>query len=93
LPAWPKEFDEVLRRFCRFANPDEEIDADAFFLELGVDSLAMLSLIVESEEALGVILTPDLLTAESLATTGGFWQLLREQLEGEADRQESEPAR
>lgn len=93
MPAWPEEFDEVLRRFCRFANPDQEIDADAFLVELGVDSLSMLSLIVESEEAFGVVLEPDLLTAEALATPGGFWLLLREQLGGEAEPHASEPAR
>lgn len=80
VSTWPKEFEEVLRGFRGFANPEAEIDPDVPFVALGVDSLTMLSPIVEGEEALGTILSPESLTKESLLTSpGSLWQVLTAQ--------------
>jgi acyl carrier protein len=93
MSTWPKEYEEVLRGFCRFANPDEQIDPDVPFVALGVDSLTMLSLIVESESALGTVLPPELLTAEALTSPGTLWQVLCAQPADTAPAHEPETGR
>jgi acyl carrier protein len=75
---WADEFEQVLRSHCRFAAPDAPLDPDAPFDALGVDSIGLLGLIVESEEALEVEIPEQMLTGEVLATPATLWRAIRQ---------------
>lgn len=74
---WNQDFDHLLRAHCRHTRPEEPIDPDAAFVNLGVDSLGLLSLIEEVESAFTVVFPPDMLTIEVLFSPAGFWQALQ----------------
>lgn len=75
---WADEFEQVLRSHCRFAAPDEALDPDASFDALGVDSVGLLGLIVENEEAFQIEIPEQMLTSEVLATPATLWQAIQQ---------------
>jgi acyl carrier protein len=75
---WDEKFDHLLRSYCPPQGFDGPIDPDVPFDLLGVDSVGLLSLIIDSEEIFGVELPSDMLNSEVLATPGSFWQALKE---------------
>lgn len=74
LPLWDTRFEQVLRPYCRLVAAAGPIDPDASFAELGVDSLGVLGLIVDTEEAFGIELPMDMLTEDTLAGPAAFWR-------------------
>jgi acyl carrier protein len=74
--SWDDKFDHLLRSYCRLAESHDTIDPDTPFDLLGIDSVGLLGLIVDSEEVFGVEFPNDMLTSDVLATPGAFWQAL-----------------
>lgn len=73
-PGWPAEFERILRAHCRFVAPGEPIDADAPLALLGVDSLQMLSMIVQIEETFDVLVPDTMLTGDEFGSAGAAWR-------------------
>lgn len=74
--APPARFVEVLRRQCRFVEPDAPIDMDASLESLGVDSLGMVSLVVDLEDEFQMAIPDELMTDEVFATPTALWTAL-----------------
>ena len=73
---WINEFETVLRRHCRFAAPDAKLDPDTALTLLGVDSMEIISLIVDLESALGIYIPEDVLTPQAFATPSALWAMM-----------------
>lgn len=78
MPPWDEEFDHLLRSYCGIVGPRDVIGPDVPFDILGVDSVGLLGLIVDSEEIFGVEFPNDMLNSTVLATPGSFWRALRD---------------
>jgi hypothetical protein len=74
--AWDHAFENILRPYTRLVAPTDPIDDGASFADLGVDSLGILGLIVDSEEVFGVEIPLDLLSEDALAGPAAFWRIL-----------------
>jgi acyl carrier protein len=75
---WDEKFDHLLRSHRRLAESQDTIAPDVPFDLLGIDSLGLLGLIVDSEEVFGIEFPSDMLTSDVLATPGTFWQALKD---------------
>lgn len=69
----PHEFDEILRRHCRFLTPDAEIDPHDPLTNLGADSLDVVELIVSIEDEFDISFPEELLTPQVFATPATVW--------------------
>lgn len=67
---------EVIASQVKAAEPDADAVLEHPFDELGVDSLAMVNLIVELENALGITMPDEILTPEAFASPGTLWKAL-----------------
>lgn len=74
---WDEKFDSILRAYSRLA-PAEAIDPYVPFDLLGIDSVGLLGVIVDSEEVFEVEFPSDLLVGDVLATPGSLWKAVRE---------------
>jgi acyl carrier protein len=70
---WSDDFDVVMRRHCRFIEPQERIDPDALMSSLGADSLEIVELIVDLEIRFRISFSEELLTPQVFATPLGIW--------------------
>lgn len=73
MNAWSAEFEQVLRRHCRFVDAATPIDPDGAWATLGVDSFATLIMILEIEEIFGVSVPDSMLTGEEFGSPGATW--------------------
>lgn len=85
--AWPKEFERIIRRHCRFADPAQPIDPDTSLTLLGMESFQLLDMIVDLEDIFAVLVPDTMLTGDQFATAGSVWDSVRQLLapEGEPD--------
>jgi acyl carrier protein len=74
---WSEEFEKILRTHCRLVDRAAPLSPYAPFDLLGVDSIGLLGIIVDSEDAFDVDFLDELLTAEALATPIAFWESLQ----------------
>ncbi|MEU6644629.1 phosphopantetheine-binding protein [Saccharomonospora sp. NPDC046836] len=72
--AWDSRFPEVLRSVL--PRLGEAVTAEVSLRAAGLDSLALVDLLVRLEEAYDVTIPDHELTPEAFATPGGLWQLL-----------------
>jgi acyl carrier protein len=86
LAAWPDEFETLLRRHCRFLEPDAEIDPDALLTSLGVDSIEVVEMIVLLEDLFGFTFPHEALTPEVFASAGSIWRTVRPLIPDEVAR-------
>jgi acyl carrier protein len=77
-PPWPAGYEAILREYCRLLPADEELEADRFMRDLGVDSVSMLGLIVRIEETWEIELPLHLLNPQVLATPATLWAAIEE---------------
>jgi acyl carrier protein len=77
VQPWDGKFESILRKYCASAEPAASIEPDIPFRSLGIDSIAIVDIVVASEEAFNVELPVELLTTETLATPGTLWTALR----------------
>jgi acyl carrier protein len=54
----------------------EEFSPDDDLAALGLDSIGMMHLLVDLEEAFGLELPDEVITEETLATVGSLWQMV-----------------
>ena len=89
---WPAEFEAQLRPHCRLLGESEALDPGAPLPELGVDSLAVVELIVQLEDAFEVSFPDEALTPEVFATPVTVWRAVQRLLPaGAAERRTAEP--
>ncbi len=69
----PAEFEELIRRRCRFVNDDNPFSADEPLTVLGVDSLEIVELIVDIEDAYGIEFPQELLTPAVFTSAATIW--------------------
>ena len=81
--AWPREFEQILRRHCLFADPAAPIGADVSLTVLGMDSLQVLGMIVDIEDAFAVTVPDTMLTGDQFATPGSVWENVRGLIAGQ----------
>lgn len=75
--GWDPAFPAVLRSVLpRLAGPDGEIGPGDSLRAAGLDSLALVEVLVRLEEAYSVSIPDDLLTPEVFETPQGLWELL-----------------
>jgi nodulation protein F len=75
---WDAKFEEILRSRLPFLGPDEEIVEDLVLRDLGLDSMAVVDLLVALEEAYATRFPPEALTLQSFSTPGTLWKVLTE---------------
>jgi diaminopimelate decarboxylase len=71
---WPLEFEQILRRHCRFADPATPIDPAASLVLLGMESFQVLSMIVDIEDTFAVTVPDTMLTGDQFATAASVWR-------------------
>jgi acyl carrier protein len=69
----PPSFRKILLAHLPYAA-SEQFTPDDDLAALGLDSIGMMHLIVDLEEAFGLELPDELVTEETLATAGSLWQ-------------------
>ncbi|MFD0399829.1 acyl carrier protein [Kitasatospora sp. NPDC059811] len=69
--TWPAEFEEILRRHLPMA--DGPVSADELLADLGLDSLAMVNLVMDLEEGMGISVPDERLVSETFKTAGAVW--------------------
>ncbi|MER7004156.1 phosphopantetheine-binding protein [Dactylosporangium sp. NPDC000555] len=72
--AWDERFERVLR--VHLAPGAAPLSPDDRLFELGLDSLAVVQLATDLEDAYGVFLPDESLTRESFATPGRLWAVV-----------------
>lgn len=77
---WDETFEQILRDHLPFLGPDEQITDDLPLREHGLDSLAVVDLLVVLEGAYAMRMRPEDLTLESFATPGTLWRVLTESM-------------
>ncbi len=71
--AVPAEFVEVLRPRLKYLRPAERLDPDAELRDLGLDSMASVSLLLDIEEAFDVMMPDEYLVEETFSTARALW--------------------
>jgi acyl carrier protein len=70
--------ERILRVHARFLAAGADIDPDLPLASLGVDSLDIIELVVQLEDAFDVEIPPDRVTPETFSTPASIWRLLRQ---------------
>ena len=70
-------FLEIVRSHLRYLPPHQELRGEVSLRRLGLDSMESVSLLLDLEEAFGVTLPDDSLTAETFATAGNLFAAVR----------------
>ncbi|MFF8726253.1 phosphopantetheine-binding protein [Streptomyces sp. NPDC015171] len=73
-----RDFEDILRRALPFLDTTDTVDPDASLSELGLDSLTLLTLIAELEDALAVELPDEMLVMQTFSTPSVLWKKLSE---------------
>jgi acyl carrier protein len=69
---WTPEYESVLRQHLPLAGADP-IPPAAELRDLGLDSLELVSLLLDLEESFGVTVPDELLVGPTFATAGSLW--------------------
>ena len=73
---WSAEFERLVRARCPGSGAPDPFDPDATFSSLGVDSIGLLGILVDSEDAFDIEIPLEILTNGSLVTPRTFWAAL-----------------
>ena len=74
--GWDDRYDGLLRSHLGLSGHDT-LDPDHTFTGYGLDSLRIISLLVDAEKAFAVTLPEELLAFDSLGTPRSLWNVLR----------------
>jgi acyl carrier protein len=77
---WSAEFEEILRRHLPLGNGS--LEGSAILADLGLDSLATVSLVIELEEGLDISIPDDLLVPATFVSADALWSAVSSLLEG-----------
>jgi acyl carrier protein len=69
----PEEFSAILRRHLRYLPPDKPLAPDAPLRDLGLDSMAAVTLMLDLEDEFGITLPDSELTRNTFATPAALW--------------------
>jgi acyl carrier protein len=73
LAGWDGQFEQCVRSFLPALSADDVLRSDADLQSLGLDSLAVVSLLLEIESLYDVTFPDELLTFETFATPTALW--------------------
>ncbi|MCD1257284.1 acyl carrier protein [Paenibacillus athensensis] len=73
-----EQFAAVLRRHLKYLKPTQELKGSDDLKALGLDSMASIDLLLDLEEALGIMLPDTMLTENTFSTADALWALLSE---------------
>jgi acyl carrier protein len=73
---WNDEFAQALRKFLPFLPPAQELEPDTDLREYGLDSLGIVELLAQLEQAFGVRFLDEALTLETFETPDVLWKTL-----------------
>jgi acyl carrier protein len=76
---WSSDFEALLRRHGRDIGPDIVIEPEAPLSALGIDSFALLSMIVEIEGTFEVDIPDAVLASGNFGTPSAVWQAIADQ--------------
>lgn len=83
MAPWDEQFDGILRRHIPAIAPDDVIPPDAEMVAFGVDSIALLTLMLTLESEYGIRFPMDMLTEDLFRSPQSIW-LAVESLSGHA---------
>lgn len=69
-------FQDVVRRHLKLLDAAAPLAPNAALDELGLDSAAALGMMLDLEEAFGVVFPPSMFTEETFATPTALWESL-----------------
>jgi acyl carrier protein len=73
---WDQTYDQILRASLPLLPVGVPLQPDAKLTDLGLDSLGTVSLLIDLEDAFGIVVPDELLTAESFATADALWSVI-----------------
>ncbi|MEV4690567.1 phosphopantetheine-binding protein [Micromonospora echinospora] len=73
---WPEQFDAILRAHLPLLEATEPLLPDVALADLGLDSLATVTLLLELEDEFGVTIPDELLNENTFATPQQLWLVL-----------------
>lgn len=71
-----KVFQEVVASYAKHDSPEENPALELSFTQLSINSLAMVNLIVDLEEALETTMPDEILTPEVFSSPNSLWKAL-----------------
>lgn len=77
---WLPEFETVVRRHLPLLDANTPITPDLALADHGLNSLAMIRLLVDLEDGFGVEFPDDVLAATAFRTAGALWTVLNQVL-------------
>lgn len=80
----PEEFENLVRSHCRFVGAENPLSWDEPLAALGVDSLEIVDLIVEIEDAYGFEFPQELLVPEVFVSARSIWDAVEKMTAGYA---------
>jgi len=75
MSDWTSEFEVILRRHLPGLGP-QPIAPDDKLVDLGLDSMATVSLLLDLEETFSATIPDEVLTAETFATASTLWSVV-----------------
>jgi acyl carrier protein len=76
VDSWDEEFEAVIRPHLVALDKDARIPPDLELRSAGLDSLALIELLVSIEDVFGLEFPDELLTAQTFRTTGTLWTVV-----------------
>ncbi|AHH94851.1 hypothetical protein GCM10010174_35950 [Kutzneria viridogrisea] len=73
---WDPQFEQILRDYLPFLSADEPLTEDINLREHGLDSLAMVELLANLENAFAVRFVDEALKLETFQSPGVLWSTL-----------------
>lgn len=70
---WPDRFEEIIRQHIPLLPSGEALSPDAALSDLGLDSLGIVSLIIELEDAFDFTIPDESLVPRTFSTPAGLW--------------------
>jgi acyl carrier protein len=75
VAVWDATFEAMLRVYLPYGG-EGPLGADDVLADLGLDSMSVVSLLVDLEAGYGIEFPDELLTAETFDTVGSLWTAL-----------------
>lgn len=73
---WDAQFEKIVRPFLTFLPDDDPFTEDLPLRDHGLDSLGIVSLLMDLESAYDVKFTDDALAIETFETPGSLWRVV-----------------
>lgn len=75
-PPWPRNFENTLRAYLPFLADGAALEPGLALTDLGLDSVATVSLLLNLEQEFGVEIPDQMLVASNFSTPAGIWGML-----------------